>query len=949
MAGDELGGFLDREQLLGSSPARRAATLLYLIEIRTARLATQAKQRLVRPLTEESAEERALEFVEAFAVARDAAVQTSVHDLERQADRWAPLVPRNPRLQAALAHRFGEKYRFTAPVAPGIREALGLYEPEVRDAYQALYSEPVESVFVARLEPRERLRWSWTSVAKRLEHMSPFWTAYSLTLTETVGTDILALPIAMAALGPLPALVVLVALGLLNVFTVCLQAESVVRTGPMRYGNAYLGRLYESNLGARGSLPASGLLILSSFVWIPVCYVGLGRTLGGLTSVPAAVWVAMLFGVTVLYLRRGSLDATIATAVAVGAIDLVLLLGMSVLALAHVRQGNLTHTEVPFVHGHPFAASAVALVIGVTLMAYFGHLSSPTCASLVLDRDPSGRSLIRGCAGAQLTAIAVYCVFVLAVNGAVGADELATAGGTVVAPLADVAGAGVAVLGSAFVILSLGMGSVIEGLSLSWLVKERLPSGAPRIVVLPRRRARLVFRSRGNAVRVAVTYLGAGRDGSRFSVEREERGRQENEDVAVAKHLDVLPAGGRHRLALEVIEADERRARVAVTSTLPMVYEGELDGAGLDLAEVLSLSDPEAALAASLARSGEAGATSAAGRVGSGERETLAMLESLAARGIVERRETPAGPVFAARLAPRRPRRSSVWSALTDTPESSRPGVDAGPGRRAALGALAGGRSGRLLVSLLPLTAAFALSEWLVISDTGSFAGLLSFLGVIVVSLVAGLYPVLLLVASRRNGEYAPDPVDRAFGWPPALVAIYLFFLAVLVAHAAVIWTAPGERASAAAAAALMLAMPVVLLRGGAFRRRVTVEVRDDQRAGSAEFAILAGERAASGTVTLAYSEDDLRPEGTTGEIPRFGSLRRAVFELGRDRHAPAEVVKVWVHRVTPEGETESLPASARVRSGDSSESADLTLSRGERLFQFADAELEVEIALREL
>src|SRR5438132_9642934 len=56
LMGDELGGFLDREQLLGGSPARRAATLLFLIEARTARLAAQARQRLVRPLTDESVE-----------------------------------------------------------------------------------------------------------------------------------------------------------------------------------------------------------------------------------------------------------------------------------------------------------------------------------------------------------------------------------------------------------------------------------------------------------------------------------------------------------------------------------------------------------------------------------------------------------------------------------------------------------------------------------------------------------------------------------------------------------------------------------------------------------------------------------------------------------------------------------------------------------------------------
>ena len=46
MSGEELGGFFDREQLLGGSPERRAATLLFLIETRTARLAAVAGRRL---------------------------------------------------------------------------------------------------------------------------------------------------------------------------------------------------------------------------------------------------------------------------------------------------------------------------------------------------------------------------------------------------------------------------------------------------------------------------------------------------------------------------------------------------------------------------------------------------------------------------------------------------------------------------------------------------------------------------------------------------------------------------------------------------------------------------------------------------------------------------------------------------------------------------------------
>src|SRR3954471_2484100 len=133
---DEFGGFLDREQLLGGSPEKRAGTLLFLIETRAVKLAAQARQKFARPLTEASAQERALEFVEAFSAAREDAVRPTVGDLERQADRWASMVPANPRLQAALARRIGAKYRFTAALAPAIRKALGLDDPAVGEAYR---------------------------------------------------------------------------------------------------------------------------------------------------------------------------------------------------------------------------------------------------------------------------------------------------------------------------------------------------------------------------------------------------------------------------------------------------------------------------------------------------------------------------------------------------------------------------------------------------------------------------------------------------------------------------------------------------------------------------------------------------------------------------------------------------------------------------------------------
>jgi hypothetical protein len=277
MPADEF-DFLDRERLLGGASAKRAAALLFLIESRTARVTIQARRRTESFLTEDAAGERALAFVEAFSLARDVAVQPTAQDLERHAEQWAALVPRNARLQATLAHRLGEKYRFTARAAPGIRKALGLDEAEVREAYAQLYGSPLESVYADRIGPGERVRWAWTRLAKRLESLPPFWTAYSLTLTEVLGASILALPIAVASIGPLAGVAVLVALGVVNVLTVAFIAEAVVRSGPMRFGNAFFGRLVADLLGRVGSLALSSLLFLFCLLALTVYYVGFGTT-----------------------------------------------------------------------------------------------------------------------------------------------------------------------------------------------------------------------------------------------------------------------------------------------------------------------------------------------------------------------------------------------------------------------------------------------------------------------------------------------------------------------------------------------------------------------------------------------------------------------------------------------------------------------------------------------
>src|SRR5437016_5425037 len=106
-------------------------------------------------------------------------------------------------------------------------------------------------------------------------------------------------------------------------------------------------------------------------------------------------------------------------------------------------------------------------------------------------------------------------------------------------------------------------------------------------------------------------------------------------------------------------------------------------------------------------------------------------------------------------------------------------------------------RSHRLFLSASPLAAGFLLTEWLSAHGDQSFTGLLSFLGTILVSLFGGVFPVLLLAAGRRKGEFVPGFACRSLGSPPVLAVLYLTFLASLLVHGLVIWQSPAARAAA--------------------------------------------------------------------------------------------------------------------------------------------------------
>jgi len=666
-------GLLSREEVLGGLPARRASALLFAIESRTALRMVRTRQAVRRLATEHSAEQQERAFLDALAHGREWPVRPKIQDLERHALDWAPLVPAEPSVRAAITALLRTKYVFRRQDVPRLCDVLGLDSAAVAQAFERQQHRPVQAVYAAQIGWRERRRWTQAHAAQRLESLPPFWTAFALTLTEIVGAAILALPTAVAGDGPLAGIGLLLILGAINTLTIVALSEAFVRNGNVRFGHVYFGRLVADYLGVRGSPGLTRVLLgMISALLVADCIgallafcIGVSTTLAAVSGISPSIWAVLLLAVVLYFVRRQTLGLTIASAMLVGAINMGLLVLLMWLALPYVSLVNVLSPAVTPISG---------AVVGVIFAAYFGHFSTGTCARLVLDRDPSGRSLILGNLAAMSVAIVLNGAWVVVVSGTLAPSALLGESGTPITLLADRVGPVVNAIGVAYVILSMGLGSIHAAQALTYQVRDWLPS-----------------------------------------------------------------------------QQSMRRAALL------------------------------------------------------------------------------------------------------------------GPG---------------------VVVAVFGLGEWLRAAHV-SFAESLGVLGALACSVFGGMLPALLLIASRRKGEYVPGLVLRLVGHPVVMLAIYCLFAASFFVHGLVIWTDPPRRLAALLLGSALLALTAAAIARGALSSRLVVELRlEDETAAPVVSAIDCGI-----------------------SVPLRVRFERQVLVDVPTPHA--RELKLWIHRLTASGD--SVPLAARV------------------------------------
>jgi amino acid permease len=709
--------FLDREALLGGgiAPGRAASALLFAIESRTARLVAQSQQATAWYQTRKAAVEHEQEFLDALAEGRELPIAPTIQQIEAYAANWSGLVvDADASLRAALARALGQKYAFAEQAVPRIRAALGLDSAQVQEAYQRFYGQPLGSIYTPEVVFLERLRWATSAVARRLEALPPFWVALALTLP--VGPGLLALPIAVSGVGVLPGIVLLIFFGLLNAITVAALAEAVARSGTTHFGLGYLGQLVSEYLGSAGSALLTVILMIDNVFVLIVFYLGVAGTLEDALRLPAELWIAVIFAVGLYFLSRKSLNSTVASALVVTAINVVLLLIIPIFAVPLIQPANLARMQIPFVGGESFDPAILTLVFGVMLCNFFSHMLVANYGKVILRRDPSARSWIWGCVAAIGVTTLISCLWVVTINGALSPEALAQETGTALTALAQQVGPAVSWLGTVFVVLSLGMASIHVSLGLLFMTEERLPVG---------------------------------------------------------------------------------------------------------------------------------------------------------------------------RL----------------------------------------GRRTRFLVSICPVVVVFGVTEWLSLTGNGSFAGLLGFVGAIALPLLGGIFPVLLLAATRHKGDIVPGLVLRLLGNPVVLVGTYLVFLGSIFVYGLFIYQSIVQRAVTLAVGIAILAVTIEMLRRGALRKRAVLELRADYSPGGQHlFNVTVDGKPAVTPVCLEYRNCIERRTQASGALPSLASLCSAEFQLAPDG---ATEVKVWTHSISPEWISEPLPATLTARAGGRPQEFDLERTGG--------------------
>ncbi len=929
----DTGDWPSREEILGGMPARRAWTLLFLIESHAARRAALVREAGSELASERQLREQELDDLEAFALGREPAHRPTIQELEQTADHWAPLVPDNARLRAAVAALLGRRYRFSKTSVPRLNAALGLDDEATKTAFRQSQGAELETIYTSRLNARERLRFALATPATWLETAPPRRATAALVFGLGVGQPLLAIPIELAVLGPTIGLIVVAALGLVSILSSAAMAEAVVRSAEVRHRGAFFARMVSALLGNRAGTAPVSLAVMRSVLSMLAAFVGLATTMSAETPVPTWIWALLALALVLWSTVISTRSASLGTFTAVGIGSTVILLVLAVACVIHAASAGSLSLSSLNATGTDTGAAGYAAVIGVALMTFVNPVYTVQFARVVLPRDEEGTRFVQGTILGATICVAVALLFGALMCLGLPTSVLAHERSTVLVPINNALGP---VAGVATVVVLVGLVGLTlnrNGAALADITLDLLPRARTKIT-LPRRHAEAVLSTREAASRdTGVSYLGLENGVPRVRV---------TPASDPSRHQDVALQGPWSSqdppLRLVVLEATDDHIRLSVETSLRVSVRRAWDSRGASSLDAVLDHGGDAALLAWLVRRGTATVPDFLERIGGDPADAQRSLDRLKADGRLRIVERDGQRVVQAELGARRGRElpEGVWEKLTGEaeasgPKSGAPEREAAPRWKAALLSPVG----REIISVLPIVATFAVAFGLLLANAISFAQPLEIAGVISGLTVAGMLPVLLLLAARRRAEVVPGRMPRIIGHPALQIFGGLVAFAVLFAHGSTLWHDEAEKILALLAAAGVVLVAAMAARDGAFRPRASLELwRDGVDLG---YTLLGAEG-----VELSGSQTEGTPDQLLStELSLAGTATGPLVVTGAGTRPE---LRVWT-REQPAQTGTPKPLELLVSGPDGEWRAELRLGGGQATFASGPGPWRVEVS----
>ena len=657
----DTGEWPSREEILGGMPARRAWTLLFLIESHAARRAALVREAGSELASERHLREHELEDLEAFALGREPAHVPTIQELEQTADHWAPLVPDNPRLKAAVAALIGRRYRFTKKSVPRLRAALGLDDEAVRSAFRQSERAALDTICSQRLNVRERLRFALATPATWLETAPARRATATLVFGLGVGQPLLAIPIELAVLGPKLGLVIVALLGLVSIVSSAAMAEAVVRSGEVRNRGAFFGRMVSALLGNRAGTAPVSLAVMRSILSMLAAFVGLATTMAAETPMPTWIWAVLALALVLWSTVGSTRSASLGTFTMVGIASTVIVLVLAVACLIDAASSGTLSLSSLNATGTDTGPAGYAAVIGVALMTFVNPVYTVQFASVVLPRDGQGTRFVQGTILGATICVAVALVFGALLCLGLPTSVLAHERSTVLVPIESALGP---VAGVATVVVLVGLVGLTlnrNGAALVDLTLDLLPR--PRTTItLPRRHAEAVLSTRDpDGGDTSMSYLGleSGVPQLRVTVPGDP-----------GRHQDLALQGPWSSqdppLRLVVLDATDDHIRLSVETSLRVGVRRAWDSRGASSLDAVLDHGGHSALLAWLVRRGDAPVPEFLERIGGDPADAQRLLNRLKADGRLRIVDHDGQPRVHAELGVRRGRElpDGVWEKL---------------------------------------------------------------------------------------------------------------------------------------------------------------------------------------------------------------------------------------------------------------------------------------------